>query len=205
MTTYERILSESFQLFVKFGIRSVTMDDIAKHMGISKKTIYEHFRDKDDLLKQGMLYHKELQDKNIRYFIATSNNVLEAIFKVMFESASNMHKVHASFFSDMKKYHHAICTEFMPKHQDEKTVLIKELLDKGVADGVFRSNIDTTVVAKLFNHQLKAIADDELFPAETYSKAHVFSVIIENYMRGIATTKGIGIIEELINKNKLIK
>ena len=202
MTTYERIVSESFQLFVKYGIRSVTMDDIARHMGISKKTIYEHFRDKDDLLKQGMLHHKEQQDKNIRYFIATSSNVLDAIFKVMFESASNMHKVHVSFFTDLQKYHHSICQEFIPRHQHEKTNLIQELLDRGVADGVFRNDIDTSIVAKLFNHQLKALTDDEMFPSGEYSKAQIFRIIIENYMHGIATGKGIEIIEELISKNK---
>ena len=60
---YERILNESFQLFIQYGIRSITMDDIAKHMGISKRTIYENFRDKDDLLHAALINHKKEQNR----------------------------------------------------------------------------------------------------------------------------------------------
>jgi len=202
MDNYERILSESFQLFVKFGIKSITMDDIAKHIGISKKTIYENFRDKNDLLKQGLLYHKNIQDTNIKLVIANSENVLEAIYKVMFEASKHMHKINPSFFTDLKKYHHKICEEFVPRNQKEKMEITLELINKGVNEGIFRNDFNIEMITKLLLYQMNILSDENMFANATYSKSDVFRTIIENFTRGIATPKGLSIIEDIIEKNK---
>lgn len=202
METYERILSESFSLFVRYGIKSVTMDDIAKHMGISKKTIYEHFRDKDDLLRQGLLFHKDVQDKNMQVIMATSENVLETIYKVMFEAVSHMHKVSPAFFSDLKKYHHKLCDDVLPRHHREKMQMLIELIEKGITEGIFRNDFNVDIVSRIMNFQLDMLSDEERFPTHSYTRAEIFKTIIECFTRGIATPKGIAIIEDIIEREK---
>lgn len=204
MEVFERILTESFKLFAKNGIRSVTMDDIAKHIGISKKTIYENFRDKDDLLKQGLLFHKENQDKVLLSIMAISDNVLETIYKVMFEATTHMRGINPVFFSDLKKYHYKLCEDLIPRQREEKMILLQGLIEKGIAEGIFRDDLNTLLITKLLNYQLDGLSDEDFFPVSEYSRAEVFRSIIEIFTRGIATLKGITIIEEIIERNKKI-
>ncbi|MDD3876915.1 MAG: TetR/AcrR family transcriptional regulator [Bacteroidales bacterium] len=202
MEIQERIVVESFKLFINNGIRSVTMDDIAKHLGISKKTIYENFRDKDDLLKNCILYHKELQERNINLVITTSKNVLDTIYKVMFETVSNMQKVHASFFSDLEKYHYKLCKTFIPQDDKEKKLMLESLLSRGVAEGIFRESTNIKIAATILNYQLKGISNKDVFPPEEFKSTVVIRTIIENFTRGIATPKGIEIIEQIIEQKE---
>jgi len=202
METNERILTESFQLFVRYGIRSITMDDIAKQLGISKKTIYENFRDKDDLLENGIIQHKLNQERNIEFVLATSSNVLEAIYKVMFETISNMNKVNPAFFMDLKKYHPKLCAKFIPQHEKEQEARVVDLIKMGKEDGIFRTDVNEIIAAMVLNYQLKALSDPDVFSPELFSITEVFKTMIENFTRGIATPKGIKIIEEIIENNK---
>jgi len=198
MDIQERIIIESFEMFVKYGIRSVTMDDIAKTMGISKKTIYENFRDKNDLLEKGIMLHKQMQERNIEYVNATSKNVLEAIYRIMFDTISNLQKVNPAFYVDLKKYHSKLCSKFVPQHEKEQEQRVVELIKKGKEDGIFRISVNERIAAALINYQLKALSEHDAFPLEEFSIIELFQTMIENFTRGMATTKGIKIIEQII-------
>lgn len=200
MDIKNRIVIESFQMFGKFGIRSVTMDDIAKELGISKKTIYEHFKDKNELLRKGIDYHKTLQDARISEIKASSENVLEAMYKIMFEAVSNMQKVNPAFISDLKKYHYKLCDELMPKHEEQQIEEAVELFEKGVADGIFRDDVDIPIAARILNHQLKTLTDEKLYPNDNYSGIDVFKTIILIFTRGMATPKGMKIIDKILEQ-----
>lgn len=202
MEVKERIVVESFALFIRYGIRSVTMDEIARQMGISKKTIYENFRDKDGLLKESILHHKSINEKNIDNILISSKNILEAIYKVMFETVSNMQKVNPLFFSDMRKYHHKLCNEFMPGHEKDKIDMLKGMIEKGKNDGIFIDSVHAETAATLMNQLLKAVSDDDVFPSDTYSRPAVFRSIVEIFTRGMATPQGIKIINKIIKKNE---
>jgi len=202
MENKERIIVESFALFIRYGIRSVTMDEIARQMGISKKTIYENFRDKDDLLKAGILYHKEINQKSVDYILTSSKNILEAIYKVMFETVSNMQKVNPLFFNDLKKYHHKLCREFMPGHEKDKVDMLRNMIEKGKQDGIFNAHVHSETASILMNELLKTVSDDDIFPAEGFSKPEIFRSIVEIFTRGIATPKGVKIINRIIKENE---
>lgn len=202
MEVYERIIAESFQLFIRSGIKNITMDDIARNMGISKRTIYENFRDKDDLIKAVMLNHKNEQNLKIKSILATSSNVLDAIFKVMHDVMSRINQINPSFFTDLKKYHHRTCEELMPRQENELMKMLDGLINRGISDGIFREDIHVGIVTRTLNLQFKAISDEQLFPTGEFSKSEIFSAIIVNFARGIATPKGVGIIEELIETRK---
>ncbi len=199
---YERILNESFQLFIQYGIRSITMDDIAKHMGISKRTIYENFRDKDDLLHAALINHKKEQNRNIYAIISTTPNVLEAIYKVMYDFVNRLNQINPTFFSDLQKYHHKICQELIPRQEEEHMKMLYDLIKKGIDESIFRNDINIDIISRILNIQFKATSDEKLFPSGTFSRADVFMNIIVNFTRGISTPKGIEIIDNLIETRK---
>lgn len=202
MEISERILSEASQLFMKHGIRSVTMDDIAKEMGISKRTIYENFRDKDELLKNCILKNREEQKLQIHGLVATSSNVIDAIFRVMVEVTATMNKIHPSFIIDLRKYHYQIWKNFVMQHQADHIRELGRLIQKGVEDGIFRQDIIVDIVTRMLNLQLRELSNEEVFPPDLYSRAEVFVNIIVNFTRGIATEKGIRIIEQILDEQR---
>ncbi len=207
MEIVERILEQASKMFLKHGIRSVTMDDIAREMGVSKRTIYENFRDKDELLEICLRNHKQEVKHHQQLVIATSTNVLESIYRIMFEVAAAMNQVHPSFISDLKKYHNHLYKDHILKNQDDHIHVFEKLLIKGIEDGIFRDNINVAIVTRMLNSQLREMTNEELFPVELFSRADVFVNIIVNFTRGIATPKGIKVIDKIIElrKNELEK
>jgi TetR/AcrR family transcriptional regulator, cholesterol catabolism regulator len=198
----ERIKKESMQLFMKQGVRSVTMDDIARHMGISKRTIYEHFKDKDALVKECILSHKREQEAHRKIIILESSNMMEAIYRVMFEFMLSIKHTHPSFMSDVKKYHHVICEDLIEKYREDNIREMINLIQQGIDEGLFRSEIHVEVIARILNVQLRALSDEQVFPSSRYSVSDVFFNIIVTFTRGIATEKGIAVIETLMTQWK---
>jgi TetR/AcrR family transcriptional regulator, cholesterol catabolism regulator len=202
MDIKERIIQEASDLFTKNGIRSITMDDIARHMGISKRTIYENFRDKDELVLMCIESSKQIQRQCKHAAVATSSNVLEAIYQIMFEVAAHMNQVNPAFITDLRKYHHNLWKDSMIKHQEEHIKDLRQLINKGLDDGIFRGDINVEIVTRMLNLQLREITNDEIFPTQLFSRGDVFVNIIINFTRGISTPKGIKIIEKIIEKKK---
>jgi len=187
---------------MQYGIRSTAMDDIARHMGISKRTIYENFRDKDDLVRATLINHKKEQNRKINTIIATTPNVIEAIFKVMFDFVSRFNQINPAFFSDLQKYHHEICQDLLPRQEEEHRALLNDLFKKGINEGFFRSDINIDIVSRILNIQFKAASDEKLFPSSAFSRADIFMNIIVNFTRGVSTPEGIKIIDMLIETRK---
>ena len=112
MEVRERIIVESGALFGKYGIRSMTMDALAEEMGISKRTIYERFKDKDTLLGEVIKYYKHQTKEDALRTIDESDNVIEALFRIMKLTVSQMSQTNPLFFHDFKKYHRTVYKEF---------------------------------------------------------------------------------------------
>jgi len=200
MTISERIIKESLGLFMKLGIRSVTMDDIARHMGVSKRTIYENFRDKDELVKSCILWHKQEQDGLKKFIFSSSSNVLESFYRLMHQFMIAMKGIHPSFISDVRKYHSVICEEIVTKYQKESIQELETLVELGKKEELFREDVNVEITARILNLQLRSLSDEQIFSPERYSIADVFSNIIVNFTRGIATERGLMLIDELIEK-----
>lgn len=202
MNIRERIIQEATTLFIRNGIRSITMDDISRHMGISKRTIYENFRDKDELLRYCIETNKQMQRQCKHTAVATSSNVLEAIYQIMFEVSAHMEQVHPSFINDLRKYHPELWKNSMVKHQDEHIRDLRQLIIRGIDDGIFRADINVEIVTRMLNLQLREMTNDDVFPLDQFPRREVFVNIIINFTRGISTPKGIKIIEKIIETNK---
>lgn len=196
----ERILGAAFEMFSRYGIKSVTMDDIAKHLSISKKTIYQSFRDKDEVVHT--LLEKQLQN-DICDFAAiadTAPNVVEEVFEHMKKLTKMFSNANPNMFYDLRKYHPRTW-DLVTKFRIETGVnMVEKALEKGKRDGLVRMDCNSKILAKLRMEEIEMGFNAAIFPANTYPILDVQIAMVEHFLYGVCTLKG----HKLINKLKQI-
>ena len=190
MEVRERILVESGQLFVRYGIRTMTMDSLAEEMGISKRTIYERFKDKDTLLLEVIMYYKTKTSEESHRLIEQSDNAIEALFRIIKMTVDQMQRMSPAFFHDFKKYHQNVFKQFAEPGEIRDLSMTRKLLEKGLEQEVFRDDINIEIV----NHAIHALFDlfghsSDMIDAGFHRK-EMFDHILIPYFRGISTKKG---------------
>lgn len=199
MSTRLRILKEAGILFGRYGIKSVTMDTIADHLGISKRTIYENFKDKDDLLLQsieeGMKFHKEIFTE----MVTNAPNVIMAIFSINKFNCEMQEKINPLFFEDMKKYHSNIHEKLNFNSDMDGAQILHNLIRKGINEGVFIKGINIEIFTSLIKEIVKMINFGSLANSK-YTKEELFNNTFGILIRGISSQKGLLIIEEEVEK-----
>jgi AcrR family transcriptional regulator len=190
MELRDRIVSAAFELFMKYGVRSVTMDQISGHLGISKRTLYEIFRDKNQLLREGLDYYANIKRKDAKDLIRQSDNVIETIYKLARKGEEMKQQINPLFFEDIRKYHpdvHALITTD-GRYRDYS--LTYDLLMKGINDGLFKKGLDIKLVNDFFHQVMNIIMNEEIFPKDRYTHEDIFRNIIMPYLIGISSEKG---------------
>lgn len=198
MEVRDRIIEEATKQFFQFGIRNVTMDEMAVTLGISKRTVYEIFKDKSELVQTCIGKLTEYQDKNIVKVVSESSNVIEAIFVFMREGIKAMNSINPVFFKDFEKLYPALWRKLEKEALAKRLELSVKLLTAGVDQGLFRKDMNTEIVSKLFHTQINLLTDDTVFPRDKYNHAEVFQNMIINFTRGISTQRGIEIIDKML-------
>ena len=140
----ERIVVTAMEAFRTKGIRSITMDDIAAALGISKRTLYEVFADKESLLRECILKAQADRDRYLQQVYEESHNVLEVILAVFQKSIEVFHQTNKRFFEDIKKYPKVY--EIMRARQDSDSVKTMSFFKVGVDQGIFRSDVNFAIV-----------------------------------------------------------
>ncbi len=198
--TKEIILNAAHILFFKYGIKSVTMDDIAKHLGMSKKTIYQFFPDKNEVVKsvfkETMLTNKcEFQEITLK-----SRNAIEEIFEIIKHMENMFTKMNPNLFYDLQKYHQDTWQLF--RNFKEKFILetVETNIRKGIKEGLYRKDINIKVIARFRIEQVEFAMNPTIFPPDKYNFADVQTALLDHYLHGIATLKG----HKLINKFKQV-
>jgi hypothetical protein len=188
MDIRNKIIDSAGKLFVENGIKLVTMDMIAQSMGISKRTIYENFKDKDDLLSnflvKSMIQHK---GELIR-IMGESKNVIEALFNFGTYNKDSMAGINPLFFKDLKKYHSDIHSKVINNGEVRNHELTYTVLKRGQNEGIFIREIDLEI-ANLFIHYMMGFFD--VVGDETKCKvSKILTSVHLPYLRGICTEKG---------------
>jgi len=199
MELRERIIENASALFFEKGVKSMTMSDIANELGISKRTLYEVFRDKEDLLENCINMHIERADKSIRELAVNSEDVIDALMRIYARSLDEMRTINRSVMHDLKKYHSRLYKK-VEQNQRENTNRLLPLLDKGVEQGLIRSDVNFEIILWLVKSQFKALLNDDYFPSEKYSFNDFIKAIILNFMRGIATPAGVKKVDDIVEK-----
>jgi len=200
MDLKERIIENASALFFQKGVKSMTMSDIANELGISKRTLYEVFRDKEDLLENCINTHLVKADKAKQTF-ENSDDVIEAMMRIYAKSLDEVRLINRSVMYDLKKYHSRLYKK-IEQNQQESAFTLLPLLNKGVEQGLIRSDVNFEIILWLVKSQFKALMNDEYFPSDRYSLTDFIPAIILNFMRGIATPAGVKKVDDLVERIK---
>jgi len=186
----DRILEGAEELFFKAGIRSVTMDEIARHLGMSKKTIYQFYRDKDDIVSA--LIQKRLEeDKEKMCGIAgQASNVMEEMINMMKHSEGFFSKVNPILIHDLQKYYPEAWSFFQQFKANVVIDSMQQILDRGIEQGYVREDIDTKVMAKMRVWQIELGFDNSVYPHNEFNSWKVQLQFLEHFIYGICTEKG---------------
>ena len=186
-------------MFLRLGIKAVTMDDISREAGVSKRTVYENFRDKNDLLRHCLGFMDAHYIREHEAILQQATNPIQMVFDLIKLVGSLMQQVNPLFFEDLRRYHKKVWKEVHEINTEKQKVQTLTILKKGINQGLFRKDIDLDIVTILLMHQLNLVHDLTVFPINKYSQQEVFENVIINFFRGIATQKGVEIIDKILN------
>lgn len=199
MEIKERIIAKAREQFFRYGVKSVTMDDIARELGISKKTIYQHFEDKDAIVHQLMM--AEMANDKCEWDVldGSSDNVIEKIVKSMDIIRQAFAEINPSTFFDIKKYHPKTWELFQEHKQNFVMESIRKELLQGIEQGVFRADIKVEILVRMRMEQIEIGFDPQLFPPSKFSLIEVELTMLDHYIRGILTPKGLEVYQAFMN------
>jgi len=186
----DRILVEAGLLFGKYGIRSMTMDSLAEELGISKRTIYERFKDKDTLLIEVIKYYKLQTEKETHRLIDQSDNVIEALFRIIKMTIAQMMQMNPAFFHDFKKYHPKVFREIAQPGSIRDFSITGKLLETGIRQEVFREDINLGIVNRALHSLFDLFNQESNLVEAGYDRKEIFDQVLIPYFRGISTKKG---------------
>ena len=191
MITKELIIETANKLFVKNGVKSVTIDKIVKELHTSKRTIYNHFDDKIDLLKACLaVYHTNVRKEN-EEIIERSDNAIEAMGYLYQKIVQRTYNVNPNFFSDILHYYPGLLNKSYRNTGNFAHQQLVQMAEWGIEDGIFEKDMDVEVVSKTVLALLKLLKDNNLFPITEFSKERLTFGIMVPYMKGLCTKKGL--------------
>ena len=200
MKTKERILKGAEELFFKYGIKSITMDDISKHLAISKKTIYMYFEDKNEVVETLMRARLKFDECEMNQTTKESKNVIEEFFRIMKHIDSMFSQMNPNLFYDLQKYHPDSWKLFKNFKEECIERTVENSIKRGIKEGLVRSDIDTKIIARMRMETLEMGLNPEMFPPDKFKILDVQLALLDNFLHGICTLKG----HKLINKYKEI-
>jgi len=187
----QQLLEQVTGLFMQYGVRSLTMDDIARHLGISKKTLYLCVADKAELVERTMTAYMEKDSTMMEQIHADAANAIDEMFLMAQHVSEHLTKMHPSILFDLEKYYPKAHKLFM----DYKLKTIRGVLTRnmqvGIEQGLYRENLNADIISGLYVGRMDVIFDDALFPRAQFNAAQIYTETIRYHIRGIASEKGI--------------
>lgn len=195
MITKELIIEAATKLFIKNGVKTITIDRIVKELHTSKRTIYRHFEDKISLLRACLdVYHAKIKAEN-EEIIRSADNVIEAMAYLHQKIVRRSHQVNPNFFSDIVNYYPGLLNESYEENGNFAQHQLIELAQWGLEEDLFLEDMDIEVVGKTVMAMLKMLKDNYQFPVTEFSKERLTFGILVPYLRGLCTPKGIELLQ----------
>jgi len=190
MSQEEQILIKAKELFFKLGVKSITMDDLSRELGISKKTLYQYVENKSDLVNKTLQLHFKGEKDNICHAIDHADNAIDEITRIATESLKQFRQMHPSSIYDIKKYYPQAWKIIDQFKSEYIYSAIKNNIIKGKAQGFYREKIDEDVIARLYINSIDFLVNPHNFPATEYNFSDLYKEFITYHLQGISTTKG---------------
>ena len=196
MEAKERILEKAHELFMQYGIRSVSMDDIANSLGMSKKTLYQYFADKDELVEAVVDAHINIIQTDCSGCRKEARDAVHEIFLTLEQIIEQFSNMNPMVLNDLAKFHFKAYARFK-EHKDKFLAqVIRENIEWGIKDELYRPEINIDVMCKFRLESMMIPFNVSLFPPGKYNLAALSEHIIQHFVYGLATIKGHKLIQK---------
>ena len=192
----EKWLKRVEELFFKLGVKSITMDDVARELGISKKTLYAFVESKDDLVSKVMDRHMSEQCQFDEVLHAESTNAVDQMVRVIRQVISELSQMKPNLVHEMQKYHREVWDRINNIQQTHILNMARQNLEWGRSEGLYRSDFDLEIAARFYISGVMSIFDEQFFPKPPFSFDELFKAFIINYLHSIVSEKGLEILQE---------
>ena len=182
-----KILVTAMSLFKREGIKRVKMDDIAQALSISKRTLYETYENKEQLLCEGVIYEHQLRQEQLRQFTEQAENEIEVVMEFIRQEIVLLGGINPLFFSELAKYERVV--ELLNEEHEQKRLHSMEFVKRGVEKGYFRSDINYDIVTMMSDAVIQHVMMTRMY--EEYPLSEIFRNHVDILFRGICTDKGI--------------
>ena len=186
----DKWLRRTTELFLRYGIKSITMDDVAREIGISKKTLYQFVENKDDLVSKVMDRHIAEQCTMDETIHGQATDAIDEMTNVGKQVVSEMQRMKPNVVHELQKYHRDVWERIQHFQWDHIYKVTLENIEWGRRDGLYREDFDADVAARFYISGSFSIFDDKVFPKPPYSFDNLFREYILNYLHGIVSDKG---------------
>lgn len=190
----DKIITSAMMAFAKKGIRQVKMDDVASELGISKRTLYEIFDKKEDLLYEGVKYYLGERRNQMQQKAQDCNNVMEIILLAYKLKVEEVRQTNPLFYSDLVKYPKV--ARYLGQQNQQMLTNMTKFIERGIEEGYFRKEVKSELVARLFDALGKYVMEQQLY--FNYTIEEIFMNLIFVSLRGICTKKGVEAIDKWI-------
>ncbi len=205
MEVKDKIVEGASVLFHKYGVRSVSMDDIARHLTMSKKTLYQYFKDKDELVTTGIYIHMEKEKADFLKIEDQASDAIEEMVKVTICMRKNLRDINQSLLFDLQKYHPKAWAVWLNFKNDYIKNSVVRNLKRGIEQGLFRKDINPEIMAIFRVEQVQMAFDDRIFSADKFDFKDVQMSFLDHFIHGVVNDKGRKLLNQYIEQENQTK
>jgi AcrR family transcriptional regulator len=196
----QSILAQSFEVFLRYGFKSVTMDDVAKNLRISKKTLYKHVKDKNDLVYKVMDFGRGMEMCMIDEIRDKKLNAIDENFEISKFVLDKLNNIHPSIFFDLEKYYPEAWAIMVDHRENYVMTCVLKNLEQGIKEGWYREDIDAMIIARLHSTMMDVLFHPEQVPGHRFKEIYI--EMFRYHIRGIASDKGRKYLVEKMKKEQ---
>jgi len=199
---FSEILLKSSEVFMRYGLKSVTMDDIAREIKVSKKTIYKYVKDKSDLLCNVMQGNCTCDVMVIDEILDRRLNAIDEIIEIGRYVAGQLKMMHPSIHYDMEKYYPEVWQLFETHKTNYLYGCVADNMARGIKEGLYRDNLNIEIMVKLYLSKIDLVFDATIFPPNKFNFVEVYMELLRYHIKGIASDNGVEYLRnEIKNEN----
>jgi len=191
-----KIVQGASKIFMQYGIKSVNMDDMARHLGVSKKTLYLVVKDKEDLVRKAICAFGEIEDNQILSIVNKNLTAINESFEIMEWVLSVFQNLHPSIMFDMEKYHPEVFHEMRNNRHKMIFECMVANMKKGQKEGVYRKDFNPEIIVRMYMAHVESMFNPRLFPLGTFKLSEIYTTGYLYHLHGISSPKGHDLIKE---------
>lgn len=187
-------------MFMRYGIKSITMDDISRKLGISKKTLYRFVDNKGDLINKIFEIEMAREKETVTKITAESEDAIDEILGIAKYVTQQLREYSPTIMYDLQKYYHESWLKIEDYHKEYVYGVLKANLERGIQEGLYRDDLNVDIIAKLYVGKTLIVVDEEVFPLKEYNRENLYKEYINYHIHGVASPKGLEVLHRKLRE-----